>query len=135
MAHQLSFAVQHDYAAASAIMIPTRLRRGSLFTDTDAYLDTGASCCVFKRDYAAVLELDLTAGDRIRLSTAIGTFNAYGHTLTLETLGYVFAVLVYFAAHEGLPRNVLGRRGWLEQVRVGLVEHAGTLYLSRYDEA
>ena len=31
---------------------------------------------------------------------------------------------VYFAAHEAFTRNVLGRRGWLDQVRLGLVELA-----------
>ena len=38
-----------------------------------------------------------------------------GHALTLETLGYSFDVTVYFAAHESFTRNVLGRRGWLDQ--------------------
>lgn len=64
----------------------------------------------------------------------MGSFDAYGHTLTLETLGYSFDVTVYFAAHESFTRNVLGRRGWLDQVRLGIVEYEGRLYLNRYDE-
>jgi hypothetical protein len=63
-----------------------------------------------------------------------GSFDAYGHMLTLETFGYSFDVTVYFAAHEAFSRNVLGRRGWLDQVRLGLVEYESKLYLSRYDE-
>ena len=53
--------------------------------------------------------------------------------LTLETLGYSFDVTVYFAAHENFTRNVLGRRGWLDQVRLGLIEYESKLYLSRYE--
>ena len=134
MPHQLSFVVRHDYSASSAIIIPARLRVGNLFTDADAYLDTGSTFCVFKRDYADVLGLDLEAGDSIRINTATGTFTAYGHALTLETLGYSFDTAIYFAAHEAFARNVLGRRGWLDQVRIGLVEYEGKLYVSRYEE-
>lgn len=61
------------------------------------------------------------------------SFQAYGHTLSLTTLGLTFdEAIVYFA--EGLRRNVLGRRGWLDQVRLGLVDYDRTLYLSRYDD-
>jgi len=70
----------------------------------------------------------------LRFSTAMGSFDAYGHTVTVETLGYSFNVTVYFAAHESFTRNVLGRRGWLDQLRLGLVEYESKLYLSRYDE-
>jgi len=31
-------------------------------------------------------------------------------------------------------RNVLGRRGFMEQVRLGLIDYEGKLYLSSYDE-
>ena len=54
--------------------------------------------------------------------------------LTLETLGYSFDVTVYFAVNESFTRNVLGRRGWLDQLRLGIVEYESKLYLSRYDE-
>ncbi|HKV39234.1 MAG TPA: hypothetical protein VJX67_08475 [Blastocatellia bacterium] len=58
----------------------------------------------------------------------------YGHTLTLETLGYSFDVTVYFATPQSFARDVLGRRGWLDQVRAGIVEYESKLYISRYDE-
>lgn len=77
--------------------------------------------------------LEVETGEPLRLSTVTGSFDAYGHALTLETLGYSFDVTVYFAAHEAFTRNVLGRRGWLDQVRLGLVEYEGKLFLSRYE--
>ena len=131
----LSFAVEHDYSLSEAIILPVVLRADSEEVGVDAFLDTGSTFCVFRRQLAEMLGLDVESGERVRLNTATVGFDAYGHTLTLETLGYSFDVMVYFAAHEGFARNVLGRRGWLDQVRLGLVEHEGKLYVSRYDEA
>jgi aspartyl protease len=130
--HQLTFASVHDYGT-DAIIIPVILRLGNAASRTDAYLDTGATFCVFKRSLAEPLGLEVETGEPLRLSTVTGSFDAYGHALTLETLGYSFNVAVYFAAHEAFTRNVLGRRGWLDQVRLGLVEYESKLYLSRYD--
>jgi hypothetical protein len=42
-------------------------------------------------------------------------------------------VTVYFAANESFTRNVLCRRGWLDQLRLAIVEYEGKLFLSRYD--
>jgi hypothetical protein len=39
-------------------------------------------------------------------------------------------VTVYFAAHESFTRNVLGRRGWLDLVRLGQAEYVSKLYLA-----
>ena len=80
------------------------------------------------------LSLDVEAGELVVLGTATGTFKAYGHAVTLSTLGYSFDVVVYFAGHEGFGRNVLGRRGWRDRVRLGLVDYEGKLYLSRYED-
>lgn len=133
MTHQLTFASAHDYGT-DAIIIPVVLRLGNAAARTDAYLDTGATFCVFKRSLAEPLGLEVETGEPLRLSTVTDSFDAYGHMLTLETFGYSFDVTVYFAAHEAFNRNVLGRRGWLDQVRLGLVEYESKLYLSRYNE-
>lgn len=132
--HHLSFAIRHDYSSAEAIILAVILRYGDKEIDADAYLDTGSTFCVFRRQFAETLGLDVESGDAIRLSTATGTFAAYGHMLTLETLGLTFETTVYFAEHEGFPRNVLGRRGWLDRLRIAIIEYDGNLYASRYDE-
>jgi hypothetical protein len=97
----------------------------------DADVDTGSTCCIFNRGHAETLGLDVESGELTRFKTVTGSFDAYGHTVTL---GYSFDVTVYFAAEESFTRNVLGRRGWLDQVRLGLVEYESKLYLSRYNE-
>lgn len=132
--HSLSFAVEHDYSLKEAIALPVVLRAGEEEVGVDAFLDTGSALCVFRRQLAEMLGLDVEQGEPVRLITATGGFVAYGHTLTIETLGYSFEATVYFAEHEGFARNVLGRRGWLDQVRLGLVEHEGKLYVGRYDD-
>ena len=133
MTHQLTFASVYDYGT-EAIIVPVELRLADKIVRTDAYLDTGATFCVFKRELATALGLEVETGTPLRLSTVTGSFDAYGHRLTLETLDYSFDVTVYFAAQQSFTRNVLGRRGWLDQVRLGIVEYESKLYLSRYDE-
>jgi hypothetical protein len=81
------------------------------------------------------LDIDVANGTPLRLSTVTGSFDAYGHMLILKTLDYSFDVTVYFAAHESFTRNVLGRRDWLDQVRLGIVDYEGKLYVSKYGEA
>lgn len=133
--HLLEFDAIHDYGTDKAsIEVPVTLRFGERTVSFPAQLDTGATFCVFERGYAETLGLSVESGVPLRFSTAMGSFDAYGHTLTLETLHYSFDVTVYFAAHESFTRNVLGRRGWLDQLRLGVVEYESKLYLSRYDE-
>lgn len=134
MTHQLTFETLHDYSSSDAILLQVTLSYGGSSVEASAFLDTGSTYCVFKRQVAMVLGLDVESGAGVSFSTATGTFTAYGHTLTLETFGKVFETTIYFAATEGLPRNVLGRRGWLDQVRIGIVEHDSKLYVSRYDD-
>jgi hypothetical protein len=78
----MMFASSHDYGT-EAIIIPVILRLGNTAARTDAYLDTGATFCVFKRSLAEPLGLEVEAGEPICLSTVTGSFEAYGHALTL----------------------------------------------------
>jgi hypothetical protein len=41
--------------------------------------------------------------------------------------------VVYFAEPENFPVNVLGRVGFLDQLRVGLVDYEQLFYISPYD--
>jgi hypothetical protein len=132
--HQLGFETLHAYGTdKDGIELPVTLRYGQNTVTFPAQLDTGAVFCVFERGYAETLGLAVESGSPLRFSTAVGGFDAYGHMLTLETLGYSFDVTIYFAANESFTRNVLGRRGWLDQVRLGILEYEGKMYLSRYD--
>jgi len=61
-------------------------------------------------------------------------FDAYGHDLTLSVLGVETFSRVYFAKEESFTRNVLGRQGWLDRVKLGLIDYEGKLLLSAYSK-
>jgi hypothetical protein len=131
----LAFAHVHHYDTRRiGITVPVILRSGAGSVDCDAKVDTGSSYCVFRRLYAEYLGLDIEGGIPQRISTVTGSFLAYGHEVTLSVLGIETTTTVYFAADEGFTRNVLGRQGWLNVVRLGLVDYEGKLYLSHYDD-
>jgi hypothetical protein len=127
----------HSYSASNVtdgITLPIALSTGRNLVTLTASVDTGASFCIFERGYGESLGIDVESGMLTRFSTATGTFDAYGHMITLTTLNLSFEAMVYFAKDEHYGRNVLGRRGWLDQVRIALIEYESKLYLSRYDE-
>ncbi|MGI8639800.1 MAG: aspartyl protease family protein [Pyrinomonadaceae bacterium] len=107
---------------------------GGEFADFEAKIDTGSSYCVFERKHAERLNLDVESGEEIRISTATNSFTAYGHELTLSVLGIESYAKVYFAKEESFTRNVLGRQGWLDRVKLGLIDYEGKLLLSAYGE-
>ena len=76
----------------------------------------------------------MESGTLEHLSTVTGTFVAYGHEITLDVLGLATTTTVYFAADENFRRNVLGRQGWLDRVRLGLIDYEGKLLLSDYND-
>ncbi len=43
--------------------------------------------------------------------------------------------MVYFAAAENFPVNVVGRVGFLDRLRVGVVDYEQLLYLAAHNEA
>lgn len=101
-----------------------------------AKLDTGASCCIFRRDYGEALGLNIESGVLQPIALADGhVFETYGHDVTISALGFELEVMAYFASDFNFKRDVLGRRGWIGQLRLGLVDYDGQLYIGRYDEA
>ncbi len=135
MAETLGFAVTHNYDTRRAgITVDVLLRLGGKEVEVVAKLDTGASFCIFRRIYGELLGLAIESGQPETLSTPTGSFLAYGHDVTLIVLGLEFQTTVYFAADENFTRNVLGRQGWLDRIRLGLIDYEGKLFLSDYND-
>jgi len=131
---RLDFDRSHSYAGrVDCITLPVVLRVGEERVDFVASLDTGASHCLFQRSYAEALCLDVEGGLRKVFATATGRFEAYGHEVTISALDIDVQSLVFFFADVGILKNVLGRRGWLDRVKIGVVDHDQLLYVSRYD--
>ena len=89
---------------------------------------------VFTREIGNDLGLDIERGFLQSFSTLAGQLEAYGHMVTVETLGYEFESMVFFSAEAELARNLLGRRGWLDQFRLALIEYDRHIFLSPYNE-
>ena len=98
----------------------------------DAKIDTGSTFCIFQRLHGELLGLKIEDGILADINTAAGNFRAYGHELTLTVLGIENVSTVYFAESDFFDRNVLGRIGWLDRVKFGLIEREGKLFLSEY---
>lgn len=68
-----------------------------------------------------------------RFRTVAGSFATYEHEVTVHTLGVEFSAIVFFAQDPSFTRNVLGRSGWLDRLRVAIVDYDRMLFLSAYD--
>src|ERR1039457_2319416 len=136
MAYVLRFATEYMYdSTIEGITVDVELSLGGEPVRVRAKLDTGASDCLFRRRYADLLGLAVEAGGRRTFSTAAGSFLAYGHEVTIRVLATECTSIVYFFADEAVRRNVLGLHGWLDRVRLGIVDYESTLYLSAHNEA
>jgi hypothetical protein len=135
VSHQLSFSELIEYDPGQpSITIPITLSVSHTRVNCDARVDTGSSNCIFARRVGEELGLDIESGLRLLVGTVTGNFVAYLHEVTLSLASFEFSGLVGFAEDQGFRRNVLGRRGFIEQMTLGLVDYEGKLYLSRYDE-
>jgi hypothetical protein len=132
MVYQLSFERLLQYKSYDSVVLPVMLRLGEKTSSFEAQLDTGASLCIFRRALGEDLGIEIENGIREQINTVTGSFVAYGHQLTLSVLERDFEAYVYFAANEQFTRNVLGRTGWLDRFRVGLIYYDREIYLSPY---
>ena len=132
----IDYKARYVYERTSVgIEIPSVLIVGDVEVRLNAKVDTGAEFCIFQRAYAEQLEIDVETGMRESILTAGGTrFTVYGHEVRMCCLEWEFDTFVYFAEAPGFNRNVVGRTGWLQKFRFGLVEADSTLYLSHYDD-
>lgn len=135
MQYSLRFSKLLEYdPGKNSITVPVALQVGSNLIRLAAKIDTGSSHCIFQRDHGENLELDIESGYPITIDTVTGSFGVFGHPVTLVMDEFEFEVMVYFAKDPAFSRNVLGRHGFLNLVRLGLIDYDGKLYLSRYGD-
>lgn len=135
MGYELSFNKSFIYDnKKKGISLPISLKLAGQIAFLEAKIDTGASCCIFERKYGEDLGIDIESGIEQKVETVTGIFIAYGHDVTISTLDYEFDSTVYFAAQHFFKRNVLGRVGWLDRVKLAIIDYDCKLYLSPYDD-
>lgn len=113
--YQLEFSTRHSYGDERVgITVPVVLKAGSAIVRLTAAVDTGASFCLFRREVATALGLDVERGLLRKFRTANSIFEAYEHEVDLSVLGVATHSAVYFFADESINKNVLGRAGgWI----------------------
>ena len=132
--HRLEFSRVYSYANEDdGVAVPVVLRSGANTVHLAASIDTGAAFCLFDGELADPLGLDLPSGVFKRFRTANSSFEAFGHEIEISVLGVVTYSMVYFFADPSIAKNVLGRVGWLDRVRLGLIDHDREIYLAPYD--
>lgn len=135
MAETLTFAHTYNYDTTRVgITVEAKLLWDGKCVECQPKIDTGASDCIFRRVYGEILGLDIESGYPQSFGTAVGSFRAFGHEITISVLGIETVATVYFAEYEGFRRDVLGQNGWLNRVRLGLVDYEGQLYLSHNED-
>jgi len=131
---QLTFDQEHRYPDdEEGISISVNLSYGGKTYRVDAKVDPGAAVCLFSHEVGLKLGIPIEQGVPQRLGGLTGSLDAFGHEVTLQTGDVAFQSLVYFAKYPGLQRNLLGRRGWLRNLKLAIVDYDSLLYLSAYD--
>ncbi len=135
MAEEISFDESYFYKTLKiGITVPTILQLNERLVEIEAKVDTGAENCIFERRHCETLGLEIESGTEKVFSTATAPFITYGHEVTTLVLGIETVATVYFAKEESFTRNVLGRQGFLDRVKLGLIDYEGKLLLSAYGE-
>jgi predicted aspartyl protease len=129
--HQIAFTTVHSYGSKrEGISVPVVLKAGENSVRLAASIDTGATFCIFRNELAHALGLDPANVTLKHFRTANSSFDAFGHEVEISVLGVTTVSTVYFFADPSINKNVLGRVGWLDRVRLGLVDHDTTMYLA-----
>jgi len=130
---QINFAQEYRYEHDDAgIPILVGLTYGGTSIEVTAKVDTGSAVCLFSHEDGLDLGVPIEQGIPIKLGGLAGSLDAFGHEVTLQTGEIAFQSIVYFAKHPNLPRNLLGRQGWLRNLRLGVIDYDNLLYLSAY---
>lgn len=131
---QLSFSEEVVYKdSEDGIPLEIRLTYAGTQLDVIAKVDTGSAVCLFSYEDGLDLGIPIEQGIRLKLLSLNGSLEAFGHEVTLQSGAIAFQSLVYFAKYPGLPRNLLGRQGWLRNLKLAVIDYDNLLYLSAYN--
>lgn len=135
----MSYSLEFDHLLAfdqgdNGITLEVTLRLDAMEASCIAKIDTGSAYCIFPRSIGEKLGINIESGFPIKIGTATGVFGAFGHNVTITTFGSDFDSIVYFAKEDFFNRSVLGRFGWLDRVKIGLIDYEGKLFVSKYGE-
>jgi hypothetical protein len=117
----------------SGITIPMLISYGGKTLRASPKADCGAEVCLFSREIGEGLGLQIEQGIPTTLNMLNSSLEVFGHEVVIQTGTLIFQSVIYFAKYPGLPRNILGREGWLRKIRFAVIDYDNLLYLSPYD--
>mgnify|MGYP002784260589 CR=1 FL=1 len=130
---QLNFTEEQRYKDDDeGIPVQVRVSYAGITHEITAKVDTGSAICLFSHEVGIALGIPIEQGIPQRLGGLTGSLEAFGHEVTLQTGDIAFQSLVYFAKYPGLQRNLLGRKGWLRNLKLAVIDYDNLLYLSAY---
>lgn len=115
-----------------SLKVSLQINLNSHIEEIPSKVDTGSTYCVFQREYGELLGLIIEAGLPVSIGTATNPLIAYGHEVALLVQSYTIDTMVYFAK-DRIPRNILGRHGFLEHFCIAVIDYESKLYLSEYN--
>jgi hypothetical protein len=134
MSHLLTFDVSYLYEDSNdGITLPVTLTYESNQIRTYAKVDTGAEFCIFSLELGENLGIDIPSGIPKSMGSLTGTLETFGHEIVIQACGIAIQSVAYFAKYPGLPRNLLGRNGWIRKLRLGIVDYDNSIFLATYN--
>ncbi len=136
MTYRLEFSTLLKIALdENGLIVPLTISAPIKDRQIQAYFDSGATYTVLPRWLGDDLGFDVESGTPTNLRTGSGVMQTYLHYTTFFLGELSFGdVPVCIAKYHDFNRCLLGREGWLQAVRFGLVTYDNQMYLSLYDE-
>jgi hypothetical protein len=134
MSKELSFDYEYRYEDdEEGIPLPVKLTFGGHTVGVTAKVDPGAAVCLFRHEIGVKLGVPIDQGIPITLGGLTGTLEASVTNSHCKQRNSAFKASSTSPKYPDLPRNLLGRRGWLRNLRLGLIDYYNPLYLSDYN--
>lgn len=102
-----------------APIIPLQLFGKDGWLAVEAYIDSGATFSIFKKERAEILGINYKEGKKVHLTVGDGGLLAvYLVRLKVKIGDYEFVSPVGFSEQLGVEFNLLGRKGFFDHFRV-----------------
>jgi hypothetical protein len=118
----------------TGVVLPVVLLANDCVAAASAAVDTGSTLCVFQLEIAERLEIKVESGFEDYVNSMGTIIKVYGHEVTLVLEELSMDLMVYFPAYQQIPRNLLGRQGFLQRMLLGLDDYEGIVYFGYHGD-
>jgi hypothetical protein len=133
--HQIVYRYRMEYdTKVPGVVLPVMILSGDHAEAVNAAVDTGSTLCVFQREIAERLGIRIEEGIEDYVSAMGTVIKVYGHEVTLVVEELSMDLIVYFPAYQQIPRNLLGRQGFLQRMLFGLDDYEGVVYFGYHSD-